>query len=128
MTDLAVASEYAEVPVEAADAPPEVQAEAALKPAASGGVQWSLASVTAISFSLTFAFVSLALLAGLLPPTLTAALPVDLGVLLLIVPLSALVLAIMGEALRAALRGVPDVPAPRTLTTLSGWRPGSREG
>jgi hypothetical protein len=93
------------------------------------GSRWNLASVTAISFSLTFVGVSIALLTGFLPPAVVPlAMPVDLGVLLLIVPLTALVLAILAEAFRGALRGVPEAPAPRTVTALSDWRPGHGEG
>ena len=93
------------------------------------GSRWNLASVTAISFSLTFVVVSIALLTGMLPPGLVAlAMPVDLGVLLLIVPLTALVLAILAEAFRGALRGVPTTHTPRTVTALSDWRPGHGEG
>ena len=93
------------------------------------GSRWNLASVTAISFSLTFVVVSIALLTGMLPPGIVAlAMPVDLGVLLLIVPLTALVLAILAEAFRGALRGVPTTHTPRTVTALSDWRPGHGEG
>lgn len=86
-------------------------------------------SITAISFSLTFVGVSLAFLAGLLPPPLASiSMPVDLGVLLLVVPLCALVVAMMGEVLRTALRGVPSARAPRLAPALSNWTPGHGEG
>jgi hypothetical protein len=127
MPDLAAETQSAEMPADGPEAPAEAL-PVMFEPAAPEGPQWSLASVMAISFSLTFVIVSVALLAGLLPATLTAGLPVDLGVLLLIVPLSALVLAITGETLHAALRGVPDTRVRRTAIALSGWRPGSREG
>jgi hypothetical protein len=92
-------------------------------------LNWSVTSVTAISFSLTFVLMSIALVVGLLPPDMASlTMPVDLGVLLLIVPLSALVLAIMAEALRIVVRGVPVHRAPRTVTALSDWRPGRGEG
>jgi hypothetical protein len=127
MTDMAIETQAAELPDMDAGTPPEARSRL-FKPAAGGGVQWRLASVMAISFSLTFVLVSIALLAGLLPRSLTTRLPADLGVLLLMVPLSALVIAMLGEALRAALDGVPDRRAPRAVTALSTWRPGSREG
>jgi hypothetical protein len=88
-----------------------------------------LTTVTAISFSLTFVGVSLMLLAGVMPASfasLTA--PVDIGVLLLIVPLCALVLAMTVEVLRAAIKGSPPRRAQRTATSLSEWRPGHGEG
>jgi hypothetical protein len=72
---------------------------------------------------------SVALLAGVVPQSFSALpMPVDLGVLLLMVPLCALVLAIMAEALRAAMQGVPAGRARRTATALSQWRPGHGEG
>ena len=68
----------------------------------------SLTSAAAISFSLTFVGASVALLTGALSPSITAMpLPVDVGVLLLMVPLCALVLAMLVEVLRAALGGAP---------------------
>lgn len=89
----------------------------------------SLASVFAISFSLTFVAAGMLLLAGVLPPALsTLNPPVELGVLLLLVPLCALVLAILFEVLRAAIKGLPRVPVPRAAPALSDWRPGHGEG
>lgn len=88
-----------------------------------------LTTITAISFSLTFVGVSLMLLAGVMPPSFAALeAPVDIGVLLLIVPLCALVLAMMAEVLRAAIKGSPPKRAPRNASTLSDWRPGHGEG
>lgn len=88
-----------------------------------------LTTATAISFSLTFVGVSLMLLAGVMPPSFTSlAAPVDIGVLLLIVPLCALVLAMMAEVLRAAIKGTPPQRNRRTATSLSEWRPGHGEG
>jgi hypothetical protein len=88
-----------------------------------------LTTVTAISFSLTFVGVSLMLLAGVIPPSFAALeAPVDLGVLLLIVPLCALVLAMMVEVLRAAIKGTPGRRLSRNASTLSDWRPGHGEG
>jgi hypothetical protein len=89
----------------------------------------SLPTITAISFSLTFVGMSVALLAGMLPPSFAGlAAPVDLGVLLLVVPLCALVLAMMAEVLRAAIRGLPRTRPVRNATTLSAWQPGQGEG
>jgi hypothetical protein len=89
---------------------------------------WTPTSISAIAFSLTFVLVSFALLVGVLPPTFAALPgPVDLGVLLLMVPLCALTLAIMVEVLRAALSGSHQKRT-RTITALSDWRPGHGEG
>ena len=88
-----------------------------------------LTTVTAISFSLTFVSASVMLLAGVLPTSFTSlAAPVDIGVLLLIVPLCALVLAMMAEVVRAAVKGTPPRRAARHRTRLSEWRPGHGEG
>lgn len=87
-----------------------------------------LTSIVAISFSLTFVATGILLLLGILPPTVAALeAPVDIGVLLLMVPLCALVLAIMAEVLRAAISGLPKTPAPR-IAPLTDWRPGRGEG
>ncbi len=110
---------------------PEAEAApvVAFEPERGGQIRWSLAAVTAISFSLTFVLMSVAMLAGILPPAIFAlSMPVDLGVLLLMVPLTALVLAILAEAFRTAIGGVPSPRAPRTVTALSDWRPGRGEG
>lgn len=94
-----------------------------------GSIAPSLTTIVAISFSLTFVGVSLALLAGVLPPSFAALRgPVDLGVLLLVVPLCALVLAMAAEVLRAAVRELPRVKPVRNATTLSQWKPGHGEG
>ena len=67
-------------------------------------------TVTVISFSLTFVGASMALLLNLLPPRF-AALPVEMGGVLLLVPVCAIVFAMMVEVLRAALGGMPLRPA-----------------
>ena len=90
---------------------------------------WNGASVAAISFSLTFVAVSIAMMFGLLPstaPIFHASL--DAGVVLLLAPLCALCAAILVEVLRAALRGLPRVRDPIDAPALSGWRPGQGEG
>jgi uncharacterized membrane protein YidH (DUF202 family) len=113
--------------VAAEEAAPQTPTWTAAEPRAQ--LSWNLTSVTAISFSLTFVLMSVALLAGVMPQSFAALpMPVDLGVLLLMVPLCALVLAIMAEALRAAMQGVPSGKARRTATALSQWRPGHGEG
>jgi hypothetical protein len=54
--------------------------------------------------------------------------PVDLGVLLLIVPLCALVLAIMAEVLRTAVTGLPRLRTSPAESPVGAWRPGRGEG
>ena len=89
----------------------------------------NVASMAAISFSLTFVGVSLALLFGLLPATLSIFTEsIDVGVVLLVAPLCALSAAILGEVLRAAISGLPPVRDPIDAPALSGWRPGQGEG
>ena len=88
----------------------------------------SLTSVTAISFSLTFVGVSVALRAGLLPAQVTAlSAGVDVGVLLLFLPLCALAFAIIAEVVRAAVKGPLRVGAPPRIRPLSGSRPRPEE-
>jgi uncharacterized membrane protein len=83
-----------------------------------------LTSVTAISFSLTFVGVGVALLAGLLPERVsTLGENLDVGVLLLFLPLCALVFAMIAEVLRAAVKGPLRSVAPPRMRPLSGWRP-----
>jgi hypothetical protein len=90
---------------------------------------WQLATITAISFSLTFVGVSIALLFGVLPPAFASIQPpVDLGVVMLMVPLCALVFTMLAEVLRAAIKGLPRIRAPRPTPALSTWRPGHGEG
>lgn len=88
-----------------------------------------LASVTAISFSLTFVGVSLALLAGLLPERVAnLGASIDVGVLLLFLPLCALAFAISVEVVRAAHKGPLRSSAPPRTRPLSGRRPESNHG
>jgi hypothetical protein len=125
----AVAGALAEGPLPAAGQPepakkrPPLWRQGRVKPGT------SLIAVTAISFSLTFVGVSLALLAGVLPPSFASLQPpVDLGVVLLMVPLFALVFAMMAEALRAALKGTPRPHVHRAVVALNTWQPGRGEG
>lgn len=92
----------------------------------------ALTSVTVIAFSLTFVGAGIALMAGMLPNRadfLTGATgSVDTGVVLLLVPLCALVLAILFEATRLALRGPVQMSQPRAIPALTEWKPGHGEG
>ena len=132
-------------PIEAPPVPdetaPEATAEAPAAPAAATlkparrlrfgrpSNPWNLATVVAISFSLTFVGVSVALLMGVLPASVASIQPpVDLGVLMLMVPLCALFFTMLAEVLLAAIRGLPRIRAPRPTPALSAWRPGHGEG
>ena len=91
----------------------------------------ALSAATAISFSLTFVGVIIALLAGFLPRNfalLEIDAQVDTGVMLLFVPLCALVLAILAEVLRAAMRGPVRPQVPRLRRPLSNWQSGPGKG
>jgi hypothetical protein len=131
--------ETAAAPVAAAEAAqPAASPIPAIKPKPAKKANASyrnLTTITAISFSLTFVGVSVALLTGVLPRDLAALdLGVDMGVVLLMVPVCALVLATLVEVLRTALRGLPRIRPPRPATILSpvrnvdDWRAGVREG
>lgn len=85
----------------------------------------ALSVAAAISFSLTFVVVSLAMLAGVIPQrTLLANSAIDVNVLLLFVPLCALVLAIFAEVVRLIIAGGLKVERARPHNPLSAWRPG----
>jgi hypothetical protein len=93
----------------------------------------ALSTATIISFSLTFALAGFALLMGVLPQdaSLLASsngASVETGVVLLVVPLVALVAAILFEATRLALRGPLKIAEPKPAITLSDWKPGHGEG
>lgn len=117
-------------------APQLLKALVRTKPATvdSGGVErpradWALASATSIAFSLAFFVGGLMLLVGVAPVSLDMLSPaLDLGVLVLMVPLCALTLAIVVEVLRAAMSGPPRIEPPRLAAALSDWRPGHGEG
>jgi hypothetical protein len=88
-----------------------------------------LSAATAISFSLTFVGAGVALLLGMVPNSLLlGAQQVDTGVVLLLVPVCALLAAMIFEAVRASLNdGIEQHPAARA-TALSAWKPGRGEG
>lgn len=86
----------------------------------------ALTSATAISFSLTFVLVGVALLFGWAPsPEVMFGGKIDTGVLLLFVPLCALTLAMLVEVSRSIVRGIPEVTS---RATSQEWHPGSGEG
>lgn len=88
----------------------------------------ALTTVTVISFSLTFVLAGLALLLLLLPEPARAIGSVDLGVVLLLVPLLALVAAMLVQATRLALRGPLLMRDAKRIGQLTEWKPGHGEG
>ena len=83
----------------------------------------------AISFSLTFVGAGVAQLLGWIPAEMMLFEgQVDTAVVLLVVPLCALLLAILAEAMRATLSGNLQPPEPRPQGQLTAWKPGHGEG
>ena len=84
-------------------------------------------TTTIVSFSLTILAASIAVLAGLVPlKPMSFAERIDVGSLLFVAPIVALVLAIVFEVTRIALTR-PDLPEPRRQQAVR-WSPGRREG
>lgn len=79
-----------------------------------------------VSFSLTLLAGSIAVLTGLVPLHVSVAERVDVGAVLFVVPVLALVLAVVFEVTRIALTR-PELPMPRRQQTVR-WSPGRREG
>lgn len=89
-----------------------------------------LSAAAVIGFSLTLVGAGVAMLMGLVPQrTLPALDGVDATVFLLFVPLCALTLAILAEAVRSSLTGSFRPAAARANPSrLEPWRPGEGEG
>ncbi len=84
-------------------------------------------TATIVSFSLTILAAAIAVLSGLAPlKPMSFAERIDVGSLLFVTPVLALVLAILFEVTRIALTR-PDLPQPRRQQTVR-WSPGRREG
>lgn len=92
----------------------------------------ALTTATIISFSLTFALAGFALLMGVLPQKAnmlaSSTWSVDTGVVLLVVPLVALIAAMLFQAARLAFLGPVIIGEPKAPRTLSEWKPGHGEG
>ena len=87
----------------------------------------SFTTATIVSFSLTLLAGSIAVLSGIVPlKQLNPAARVDIGALLFVMPVVALVLAVVFEVTRIALTR-PELPAPRRRQAVR-WSPGRREG
>lgn len=89
-----------------------------------------LSAAAIIGFSLTLVGAGVAMLFGLVPQRMLPALDgIDATILLLFVPLCALTLAILAEAVRTSLTGSFRPVVARSHTTrLEPWRPGEGEG
>lgn len=82
-------------------------------------------TTTIVSFSLTLLGASVAVLSGLVPLHLSHGARVDVGALLFLTPMIALMLAVCSEVVRIALRS-PELPQPRRQRVVR-WSPGRRE-
>jgi hypothetical protein len=85
-------------------------------------------TATVVSFSLTLLGGSIAVLTNMVPlRMLTLGERVDLSAMLFVAPVLALVLAVVFETTRIALRREP-LPEPRRHQVVRNWQPGRREG
>lgn len=86
-----------------------------------------LTTASIASFSITLLTGGIAVLAGLVPlPRLDFAERLDVGLLLFVAPLAALILALVFEVARVALT-FKELPEPRRQQVVR-WTPGRREG
>lgn len=87
----------------------------------------ALGTTAVVSFSLTLLAGGIAVLAGAVPlKMLNLGARLDVGALLFVMPVLALVLAVIFEATRIAMTGA-DLPQPRRQQMVR-WSPGRREG
>jgi len=85
-------------------------------------------TVTVVSFSLTLLAGSIAVLTNIVPLNfLSFGDRLDLGAMLFLAPVLALVLAVVFETTRIALKREP-LPEPRQRQVVRNWSPGRREG
>jgi hypothetical protein len=88
-----------------------------------------LSAAAIIGFSLTLVGAGVAMLAGFVPQRMLPALDnLDATVVLLFVPLCALTLAILFEAVRTTFNGGLHRAVPVKSGALEPWRPGRGEG
>ncbi|GEM_PF-2764856 len=98
----------------------------ALKSALARAVTFTTGTIVAFSFTLLAG--SIALLAGLVPlEAMNAGQRIDVGAMLFIAPVLALVLSVIFEAARIAFTR-EQFPEPRQRQVVSAWAPGRREG
>jgi hypothetical protein len=87
-----------------------------------------LTTASIASFSLTLLAGGIGVLAGIVPlPHLSLTERLNVGSLLFVAPLMALVLALVFEVSRIALTRA-DLPQPRRRQAVLRWTPGRREG
>ena len=99
------------------------------KPQLRHGGATRLTSAAIIGFSLTLVGAGIAMLVGLVPQRMLPALDgVDASVVLLFVPLCALTLAILAEAVRTSFNGSFRRAVVTKGNPLEPWRPGRGEG
>jgi hypothetical protein len=104
-----------------------VQTEQALQSVKSRRLN-AFTTATVVSFSLTLLAGSVAVLGNMVPlRMLSLSERIDLGAMLFLAPLLALVLAVVFETTRIALRREP-LPEPRQRQVVRNWTPGRREG
>jgi hypothetical protein len=85
-------------------------------------------TATVISFSLTLFAASIAVFSGKVPlKALSSVERIDLGMMLFVAPIVALVLAVLVETTRIALSREP-LPEPRRQQVVRNWTLGHREG
>ncbi len=84
-------------------------------------------TTTIVSFSLTLLAGAIAVLSGALPLAITRIERIDLGAVLFIAPILALVLAVVFEATRIAFTR-KELPQPRRKQAVPHWTPGRGEG
>jgi hypothetical protein len=85
-------------------------------------------TATVVSFSLTLFAASIAVFSGKVPlKALSSVERIDLGTMLFVAPIVALVLAVLVETTRIALSREP-LPEPRRQQVVRNWTPGRREG
>src|SRR5436190_19546429 len=85
-------------------------------------------TATVVSFSLTLLAGSIAVLTNVVPlKALSFGERIDLGAMLFVAPVLALILAVVFETTRIALKREP-LPEPRRQQVVRGWVPGRREG
>ena len=102
------------------DVPSTAKPNSAARKAATFG------TATVISFSLTLLAGAISVLTGLPPLDMSLGERVDVGAMLFVAPVLALVLAVVFEAARIAMSRA-DLPEPRRQQAVR-WAPGRREG
>ena len=100
------------------------------KPQARRNPAGRLSAAAVIGFSLTLVGAGVAVLVGLVPQRMLPALDgIDATIVLLFVPLCALTLAILAEAVRASFTGsLRTAPVRAQANLLEPWRPGAGKG